>query len=87
VQQREEGDLDRRVGTRNAGARRRIAAVLDLADPHAGVDVGRRGPVDDHLRAAMIEIVLGREDRNPRRLEADLDVAGDRRVDVAKAQK
>src|ERR1051326_4358661 len=44
------------------------AEVLDIADPDSRGDVGRRHLVDHELRAAVIEVVLGREDADPRRL-------------------
>ena len=64
VEQREERDLERRVGAGDAGARRGKARILDVADAHARLDVGRRRAVDDHLGAAVVDVVMRREDRD-----------------------
>ena len=51
-----------------------IAGILDVADPHARRHVGRRGAVDDHLGAAVVDVVVRRQHRQARRLEPHLDV-------------
>ncbi len=54
----------------------REARVLEVADSHARHDVLRRGAVDDHLGAAKVDVVLGRDDRDARLLEANRHLPG-----------
>ena len=73
--QGEERHLQRRIGEADRAARER--RERRVADPDAGLDVGRRGAQHDELRAAEVEEVVQRHDRHPRRFEPHLEVAGD----------
>ena len=78
MEQREKGDAQRRIGELDAVERRargRISGIFDVADHHAGRDVLRGGPVDDHLGAAVVHVVVGRDDRDARALQPHLHVA------------
>ena len=84
VQQGKERDVQRGVGDRLprqcSRAGRRITRVFDIPDANAGRDVRRVDAVHDELRAAVIHVVVRRDDRRARRLEPDGDVAGRRRL-------
>ena len=68
---REEGDILCRIASAPPAGKARI---LDVADAHARRDVGRRRAVDDHLRAAVVHVVMRGQDGDARRLEPDLKV-------------
>jgi hypothetical protein len=53
VEQAKERDLH--VCAWEPCSRRRVSAVLDIADPHAGLDVGRCRAVDDEFRPPVIK--------------------------------
>ena len=75
VEQREERDLDRRVGARRR-RRRKPGSPGYSTSPTRTPDAmsARRRPVDDHFGAAVIDVVMRRQHRDARRLEADLKV-------------
>ena len=73
MQQREEGDLGVRTGAGDAGAAGGKSDVFDVGHPHAGGHVRRRGAIDHHLRAAVIDVVVRGQHGNPRRLEPHPD--------------
>ena len=73
MEEREERHL-RRLIRRDAGARRRVPRVDPVTNADARIDVGRRGAVDDELRAAVIDVVKGRAHLDARRFEPDVDV-------------
>ncbi len=64
-----------------------IARILQVADLHARLDVGRRRAIDDHLGAAEIDVVLGREHGDLRPLEPHLNVARGGRRRLAHAEE
>src|SRR6185436_11907264 len=70
VPQGKERDAKRRIVELYAfdagGARRRVTWILDVADEDARRDIRRRRAIDDHLRAAEIDVVLRRDDGNLR---------------------
>ena len=83
VAEREERDA--RGGILDADAAAGEGGEAHLADPDAGRDVGRRGAKHDELGAAVIDEVMERQHADARRLEPDLEVAGDARLDCAQS--
>ena len=73
-EQREERDLDRRIGAGDAGAAAGKPGYSTSPTRTPECDIGRRRAIDDHLGAAVVHVVMGREHGNARRLEADLNV-------------
>ena len=76
VAEHEEGDARGRILNADAAAGKR--RVVDLADAHAGGDIGRRGAEHDELGAAMVDEMVQRQHADARRFEAHLQIAGDR---------
>ena len=75
VQQREERDLQPRVRAAYAGPRVRESPGYSMSPTRTpDCDVRRRRAVDDHLRSAVVDVVVRRHDGDARRLEADLKV-------------
>ena len=77
VAQREERDADGRIG--EPDRRPRIRRILRVPNPDARLHVRRRGPEHDELGAAEVDEVVDRDDGHARRVEAHLQVPGDRR--------
>ncbi len=65
----------------------RIPGVLAFAYADARGGVGRRHPVDDQLGAAMVDVVKRRHDRQPRRVEPDLNLDLDRGGSFAETEQ
>ncbi len=82
VEKREEGGFEARVASPE-----REAGIFDVADAYSGRHIGRRRAIDDHLRSAMVHVVVGRDDGDARRLEANLEILGRRRRQHAQIQK
>ena len=82
-EQGEEGDVECRAPRRPAGK----PAILDIADADARRDVRRRRAIDDHLGAAMVHVVFGRNDGKARRVEPDLKVLRGRARQRAQVQE
>ena len=58
------------------GARRRDSPGYSTSPTtHARLDIVRRRAIDDHLGAAVVDVVVRRDDRDARPFEPDLDVA------------
>ncbi len=63
------------------------AGILDVTHAHARRDVRRRRAIDDHLRSAVVDVVVRGDDRNPRGLEPDLHVFRRRRRQRAEIEE
>ena len=87
VQQREERHLQRGSAPSTPAPWPGIPGYSTSPDADAGVDVGRGCAVDDHLRSAVVDVVVGREDGDPRRLEADLKVLRGRARQLSQLEK
>ena len=74
VQQRKEGDVKRRIGGGESGTARRIPGVLHVSHAHARHGVRRRRPVEDQLRSAVVDVVVGRRHRDAGRLQINLNI-------------
>ena len=88
--QREERDARGGIGDRDPVCRRAGSGkprILDVADHDTGGDVRRRDAVHDHLGAALVDVVMGRQRGEARALEPHLDVAGGFGGDVAQPQE
>ena len=88
VQQREERDAHRGIGdldARDGRTRRRVAGILDVPDDHARGHILGGGAVDDHLRPAVVDVVVRGHHRHARPFEPHLEVAARGRRDRADA--
>jgi hypothetical protein len=79
VQEREERHLQPRVRGGDAGPGCGEARVDHVAHLDARLHVGRRHAVDHHLGSAEVDVVVGRDRGDTRRVEPGGDVAGGRR--------
>ena len=61
--------------TPSARRRGRKPGVFDVADPHTRHDISRLRAVNNHLRAAHVDVVMRGQYGHARRLEPDLHVA------------
>ena len=86
-QQRKERDSRVRARASDARAGRWIARILDVAHADARPHVGRRCPIHDHLGAAVIDVVMRRDDGDARRLESHLEILGCRARERAEAEE
>ena len=74
VQQREESNLQGAIGCWHACAGGREPGIFDVGHSDAGANIRRGRAVDDHLGSAVIDVMVRRNDLEPRRLEAHLNV-------------
>ncbi len=86
-EQREERHFAGGVGTGHPGGRSWVAGERDVPHADAGLDVRRLHAVDHQLASPMVDVVVGRHDRQARGIEPDLDVAGHGLLDVPKAEE
>ena len=81
-EQREEREAQRRV--RAAGGK---PAILAIADAHTRLGVGRVHAIDDHLRAAVVDVVELRQHGDLRRRQPNLERPSRRRGRLSQAEQ